>query len=192
MTLGKVRFYLVVGFVLSLVGTLQAQTPEYVRNSIPNMFSYEELVQLSTDQELKPELANKLNTLTTTPFINNEAYYRGVKPHSPAVEHLGPCLRVVFWNIERGLELDDIQLFLTDKDRFMSKVAEERKHAKEPGSGSATLIWRKSRRISNRRTFFKDYFAFREMLLPSRRSDELEIRRCNSREYWKILHGRKW
>jgi len=131
MTLGKIQLCVAVGIVLSLVGAPAARTQEYVHNSIPNMFSYEELVQLSSDQELKPELANKLNNLTTTPFVNNEAYYRGVKPHSLAVEHLGPCLRVVFWNIERGLELDDIQLFLTDKDRFMSKVAEERKHAKE-------------------------------------------------------------
>jgi len=49
------------------------------------------------------------------------------------VEGLGPTLRVEFWNIERGLELDDIKLFLTDKDRFMSKVVEERKHATEHG-----------------------------------------------------------
>ena len=133
MNLGKIQLCLAVGFVLSLVGTPEGQTHAYVHNSVPEMFSYEELVQLSADQELKPELANKLNTLTTTPFINNAAYYRGVKPHSVSVEHLGPCLRVVFWNIERGLELDDIQLFLTDKDRFMSKVAEERKHAKEVG-----------------------------------------------------------
>jgi endonuclease/exonuclease/phosphatase family metal-dependent hydrolase len=71
--------------------------------------------------------------LTTTPFINNEAYYRGAKPRPLDVEKLGPTLRVAFWNIERGLELDDIQLFLNDKDKFMAKVAEERKHAKEAG-----------------------------------------------------------
>jgi hypothetical protein len=31
------------------------------------------------------------------------------------------------------LELNDIQLFLTDKDRFMAKVEEERKKAKKSG-----------------------------------------------------------
>ena len=29
-------------------------------------------------------------------------------------------LRIAFWNIERGLELYDIKLFLTDKGRFMT------------------------------------------------------------------------
>jgi hypothetical protein len=49
------------------------------------------------------------------------------------VPELGPSLRVAFWNIERGLELDDIQLFLTDKNAFMAKVEEERKRARETG-----------------------------------------------------------
>jgi hypothetical protein len=31
------------------------------------------------------------------------------------------------------LELDDIQLFLTDRDRFMAKVEQERKRAKDSG-----------------------------------------------------------
>jgi len=71
--------------------------------------------------------------LTTTPFINNEAYYDGAKPRPLEVERIGPSLRVAFWNIERGLELDYIELFLKDKDRFMARVAEERKHAKQAG-----------------------------------------------------------
>jgi hypothetical protein len=37
---------------------------------------------------------------------------------------------VALWNIERGLELDYIELFLTNKDAFMAKVEEERKDAK--------------------------------------------------------------
>lgn len=104
-----------------------------MRDSEPKLLSYDELVQLSQNQELSPELAEQLHTLATTPFINNEAYFRGAKPRPLEVERIGPSLRVAFWNIERGLELDDIQLFLTDKDRFMAKVEEERKHAKEAG-----------------------------------------------------------
>jgi hypothetical protein len=68
-----------------------------------------------------------------TPFINNEACYRGARPRPLEVAGLGPTLRVAFWTIERGLELDDIQLFLTDKERFMARVAEEREHAKQNG-----------------------------------------------------------
>jgi endonuclease/exonuclease/phosphatase family metal-dependent hydrolase len=117
--------------VLVPVSSLLAE--DYTREVRPPLFSYDELVQLGSGQELTPELASKLHVITTTPFINNEAYYRGAKPRPLEVEGLGPTLRVAFWNIERGLELDYIQLFLSDKERFMAKVAEERQHAKEGG-----------------------------------------------------------
>ena len=116
-----------------LVGLAFLLGEDYTHDASPPLFSYDELLQLKSTQELSPELASKLHVITTTPFINNEAYYRGIRPHSPEVEGLGPTLRVAFWNIERGLELDEIQLFLTDKESFMAKVAEERKHAKEHG-----------------------------------------------------------
>lgn len=106
---------------------------DYVRTSEPKLFSYDELVQLSLDQPLTPELTEKLRVVTTTPFVNNEAYYGGARPHPLEVKGLGPTLRVACWNIERGLELDDIMLFLTDKDAFMAKVEKERKKAKESG-----------------------------------------------------------
>jgi endonuclease/exonuclease/phosphatase family metal-dependent hydrolase len=130
----RVRVWVQLLLVLvTAVIAASAHAQEYVRDSEPKLMSYDELVQLSQNQELSPELTEQLHILTTTPFINNEAYYRGAKPRPLEVERLGPSLRVAFWNIERGLELDDIQLFLTDKDRFMAKVEEERKHAKEAG-----------------------------------------------------------
>ena len=117
---------LTAGFVL------QAQDQGYVRDSSPQLFSYDELVQLG-QKNLTPQLAEKLKVVTTTPFINNEAYYSGATPATLDVPRLGPTLRVAFWNIERGLELDYIQLLLTDKDAFMAKVEAERKKAKESG-----------------------------------------------------------
>jgi hypothetical protein len=92
---------------------------------------------------LSPETAERLHTLLTTPFINDEAYYRGAKPWPLDVTGLGPSLRIAFWNSERGLELDDVQLFLTAKDRFMAEVEEERKKAKRVERGSETWSWRK-------------------------------------------------
>src|SRR3954447_15152047 len=117
---------LTAGFVL------QAQGQDYVRDSAPPLFSYDELVQLG-QKKLTPQLAEKLKVVTTTPFVNNEAYYSGARPAGLDVPGLGPTLRVAFWNIERGLELDNIQLFLADKDAFIAKVEAERKKAKESG-----------------------------------------------------------
>src|ERR1700760_1517525 len=111
---------------------LQAHGQDYERDSAPQLFSYDELVQLG-QKKLAPQLTEKLKAVTTTPFVNNGAYLSGARPRALEVPELGPTLRVAFWNIERGLELDNIQLFLTDKDAFMAKVEAERKKAKESG-----------------------------------------------------------
>jgi len=121
------------GAYFALVGVVSLSAQNYVRDSGPELLSYNELVQLGSSENLSPELAAKLHAITTTPFIDNEAYFHGARPRPLNVEGLGPTLRVAFWNIERGLELDDIQLFLTDKEGFMAKVAEQRKQAKESG-----------------------------------------------------------
>ena len=127
----KVRILIAIAAVLTAATSLLAQ--EYVRDSEPKLFSYDELVHLSVDQELSPDLAEKLRIVTTTPFVNNEAYLSGARPHPLELSNLGPSLRVAFWNIERGLELDDIQLLLSNPDAFMAKVETERKEAKEKG-----------------------------------------------------------
>src|SRR5580692_317034 len=116
-----------------LLGSSSVRAQIYEHDSEPKLFTYDELVQLSLDQEMSPALAEKLRVVTTTPFINNEAYYRGARPQALDVQGLGPSLRVALWNIERGLELDDIKLFLTDKEHFMKKVEEKRAEAKKTG-----------------------------------------------------------
>jgi hypothetical protein len=68
--------------------------PEYIRYSAPEMFTYEELLSLSEDKPIEPKLAKKLQTLRTTPFLSNEAYYRGVRPRNLEVDGLGKSMRV--------------------------------------------------------------------------------------------------
>ena len=84
--------------------------------------NYHELVTLGEQENVDPALTAKLHTLLTTPFVNNEAYYRGARPMRPKAKGIGPSLRVVQWNIERGAEFDAIMLSLTDKQGFLSKV----------------------------------------------------------------------
>ncbi|MGB7465963.1 MAG: endonuclease/exonuclease/phosphatase family protein [Candidatus Acidiferrum sp.] len=128
-------FHFLLAIALGCIGTTVLPAQEYVRDSEPKLFSYDELVQLSLDQAMSPELAEKLRLLTTTPFVNNEAYLSGARPQAIELPRLGPSLRVALWNIERGLELDYIELFLKDKDAFMAKVQAERKEAKENKKG---------------------------------------------------------
>ncbi len=124
---------ILIALAASLAGPVALQAQNYIRDSEPRLFSYDELLQLGSDQKLSPELADKLRVITTTPFINNEAWLGGARPRPLEVAGLGPSLRVAFWNIERGLEIDKILLFVRDKDAFMAKVNEERKKAKASG-----------------------------------------------------------
>ncbi len=121
----------IAGIALFLTSGPALRAQDYVRESVPKLFNYDELVELNKDQELPPALAEKLHALATTPFINNEAYLSGARAKPLEVKELGPSLRVALWNIERGLELDYIKLCLTDPQAFMAKVEEERKKAKE-------------------------------------------------------------
>jgi len=84
----------------------------------PELLTYNELIQLY-DQETPPvALQNKLHRLLTTPFVSNSASARGVKPLLPTTAKLGKFLRVVQWNIERGLENDAIRSAFTDAAGF--------------------------------------------------------------------------
>jgi endonuclease/exonuclease/phosphatase family metal-dependent hydrolase len=128
-----VRAFLFIAVASGLGGATTLRAQDYARDTEPKLFSYDELLRLNLDQELSPESAEKLRVLTTTPFVNNEAYLSGARPKPLEIVGLGPCLRVAFWNIERGLELDYIKLFLTDKDAFMAKMTAERKKATDNG-----------------------------------------------------------
>ena len=117
-------------FLLALILCSRAsaqnkQGADYIRSSQPALLNYQELVALGEQETVDPALAKKLNTLLTTPFINNEAYFAGTKPLRPDLKGLGPSLRLVEWNIERGIEFDEIKLLLTDKQGFLAKVHSE-------------------------------------------------------------------
>ena len=97
---------------------------DYTRTSQPAMLSYQELAALG-EEPVDPALDAKLHTLLTTPFVNNEAYFNGTKPLRPDLKGMGPSLRLVEWNIERGIELDKMKLLLTDKQAFIDEVHAE-------------------------------------------------------------------
>jgi Endonuclease/Exonuclease/phosphatase family len=103
----------------------------YTRTSQPAMLSYQELLALG-EETVDPALDAKLHTLLTTPFINNEAYFNGTKPLRPDLKGMGPSLRLVEWNIERGIEFDKIKLALTDTQGFINEV-----HGEAAGGTSA-------------------------------------------------------
>ena len=97
----------------------------------PELFIYEELVNLYEQNPIPEELRRKLSHLLSTPFVSNEASARGVKPLKPSSRELGRFLRVVCWNIERGLEFEAVKRAFTDSEEF-SLLLDEKKYP--PGS----------------------------------------------------------
>jgi len=97
-------------------------TGRYVRLQQPEMLTYDELLALGTSDKVSGELGDKLHAITTTPFLSNEAYYHGAKPHRPRLNQLGRSLRLVTWNIERGLELDGIKLLFANTKEFLRQA----------------------------------------------------------------------
>jgi endonuclease/exonuclease/phosphatase family metal-dependent hydrolase len=118
-------FLLTAGILCPMASAQNNHGTDYVRSSQPPLLDYQELVTLGEQETVDPALANKLNTLLTTPFINNEAYFAGTRPLRPDLKGMGPSLRLVQWNIERGLELDEIKLLMTDNQGFLAKVHNE-------------------------------------------------------------------
>lgn len=117
------QLVLLLTFIFCLSAPAQSnQGADYTRNSQPPLFTYQELVTLGAKDPVDPALADKLQTLLTTPFVNNEAYFAGTRPLRPDLDGMGPSLRLVQWNIERGVELDDIKLLMTDKQGFLAKA----------------------------------------------------------------------
>ena len=57
----KARNYLIILSGIALIGASSLSAQDYVRNSGPDLFSYDELVQLSLDKPLTPALAEKLH-----------------------------------------------------------------------------------------------------------------------------------
>jgi endonuclease/exonuclease/phosphatase family metal-dependent hydrolase len=89
----------------------------------PHLLDFSELVTLSSTDQPPAPLAEKLDTLLKSPFVNNDASAAGVAPHRPLVEGLGPVVRVASWNIERGLNFDLIRLALSDSEGFKKATA---------------------------------------------------------------------
>ena len=93
----------------------------------PELFSYEELIQLYEQKDPPEPLQNKLNLLLTTPFVSNAAAAKGVRPLLPHSPKLGRFLRVVEWNIERGLEYEAIKSAFGDQQTF-SRLLNQANH----------------------------------------------------------------
>lgn len=109
-----VRWSLVLCAIFLFASTANAQ------RQAPELLSYREMVQLYEHPTPPEVLQKKLNLLLTTPFVSNGA--RGVKPLLPSTPELGPFLRIVQWNIERGIDYDAVRAAFTNPTSFANFI----------------------------------------------------------------------
>jgi hypothetical protein len=71
-TAGCVTFvHLLIAITLGSIGATQLTAQEYVRDSEPKLFFYDELVQLSLDQGMSPE-GNRIESALFSPVSHHE------------------------------------------------------------------------------------------------------------------------
>lgn len=133
------------GFLLLIVcvsalGQSPTGKEEYVRQSAPELLTFDELVQLEKTDDPSPQLAARLDQLLHTPFLSNEAVYAGAKPNRPSSEALGPFMRATMWNIERGIEFDGIRTSLAEPDKFDAYIQEKKDPKSKPLTADALAI----------------------------------------------------
>ena len=115
MHLSKPQFTRIVCVLLFCVCTVSAQ------QSGPPLLTHNDLVALYENDTPAPELANRLERVLTTPFVNNSAGVRG--PKAGARNDFGKrFIRVATWNIERGLEFEAVKAALTNDQRFFRRL----------------------------------------------------------------------
>jgi hypothetical protein len=108
--------------LLALLACLLINPAANAQQQAPELLTYDELVQLY-EQEMPPDaLQGKLHRLLTTPFVSNSATSSGARPLLPKTARLGQFLRVVQWNIERGLEYDAVRSAFTEPAGFAKHI----------------------------------------------------------------------
>jgi endonuclease/exonuclease/phosphatase family metal-dependent hydrolase len=101
----SIKFYTVCAFFSLLLFSTQVR----VNASEPSLLSYEELLELYENQEPATGIQAKLKTLLTTPFVSTRKSVPGEKIEKKFSHLLGPHLKVLFWNIERGIQYRAIE-----------------------------------------------------------------------------------
>ncbi len=95
------------------------------RPTAAELFTYDELTTLYEEKNLSPSLEGKLNYLLTTPFVVN-SYQTNEPPRFSQSARLGEFLRVAEWNIERGLNYEEIAAAFGDETRFAAMLDREK------------------------------------------------------------------
>lgn len=112
----KTRSLLILALIFSAYLLFSFGQNRFIRYQAPSFLSFGELKSLSRNPHPGWLLEGKLKRFWKTPFISNEAYYRGARPHRPSDPKLGNYLRLVSWNIEKSYQIKDALTVFSSPD----------------------------------------------------------------------------
>lgn len=124
----KILFIMLIAGMFIFTNTVFAQVNNnaykcYTKNkTLLEHITFDELVQLSQQQQPQGELAKKLSSVLNYPIIDNSINC-GEKFTLQENEKLGKFVRIASWNIARGVNLEKIKLAFTDSESLMGKIA---------------------------------------------------------------------
>lgn len=102
-------------------------------------FTFDELVELSSKNELENGLRKKLDLILYNPIVQNKTDNADtINLNNDKV--LGDFVRVASWNIGRGLNFDNILLMFENSDKFLAIAEETGGRDKRPDKAELTEI----------------------------------------------------
>ena len=112
------RIFLCLWLIVWLCGSISAGITD------KDFFTYAELETLYAQENLSPDLREKLDYLLTTPIVDN-SFPNDQPPRFLQSPKLGEFLRVAEWNIERGLGFEAIAAIF-EGGEFFAKMLDAR------------------------------------------------------------------
>ncbi len=156
---------LAMGLLLLGAQKALAMNDLFIRTQEPDYPSYDELKTLSSNPRPSGSLEKKLARFWVTPFIDNTAFYAGVKPIRPHNPLLGSFLRATTWNIEKSVHVPEMIRLMTSKEDFDGMINPDQLNAKS--RSAAHLEQQRARLVQS------DIFVLQEMEIGIKRSHYL-------------------
>lgn len=89
-----------------------------VRERSPDLLSYSELAELSSDPNSTSRARDKADKLFKTPFLDNSRYFSKGIPKPLIHPDIGPSIRISTWNIEKSIRIKDVAEALESETEF--------------------------------------------------------------------------
>lgn len=102
-----------------------AAPPKFLKNSRPSLLSFKELTRLAENPKPVGPLKKKLDTVLTTPFVDNSVFRRSGIPKPTVYTGLGPSLRISTWNIEKSVRVSEAAEALSSPSSFVKMLRPE-------------------------------------------------------------------